>query len=142
MDATISVICYKSKTLANGEHPLMLRIAQNGKSTYKSLKISVAAKHWDFERNVPKPNNPNKDLIQKIILKTKLDYQQKILEKKANSEEFTASSLINEQKDCKLPVKYVLQNRKISPDSVRFVQIRLRVGTNSIKLYQFGTDLL
>ena len=99
MDATISVICYKSKTLANGEHPLMLRIAQNGKSTYKSLKISVAAKHWDFERNVPKPNNPNKDLIQKIILKTKLDYQQKILEKKANSEEFTASSLINEQKD-------------------------------------------
>ena len=98
MDATISVICYKSKTLANGEHPLMLRIAQNGKSTYKSLKISVAAKHWDFERNVPKPNNPNKDLIQKIILKTKLDYQQKILEKKANSEEFTASSLINEQK--------------------------------------------
>lgn len=99
MDATISVICYKSKTLANGEHPLMLRIAQNGKSTYKSLKISVAAKHWDFERNVPKPNNPNKDLIQKIILKTKLDYQQKILEKKANSEEFTASSFINEQKE-------------------------------------------
>ena len=76
-----------------------MRIAQNGKSTYKSLKISVAAKHWDFERNVPKPNNPNKDLIQKIILKTKLDYQQKILEKKANSEEFTASSLINEQKE-------------------------------------------
>lgn len=99
MDATISVICYKSKTLANGEHPLMLRIAQNGKSTYKSLKISVAAKHWDFERNVPKPNNPNKNLIQKIILQTKLDYQQKILEKKANSEEFTASSLINEQKE-------------------------------------------
>lgn len=31
---------------------------------------------------------------------------------------------------------------KISPDSVRFVLIRFRVGTNSIKLYQFGTDLL
>ena len=99
MDAIISVICYKSKTLANGEHPLMLRIAQNGKSTYKSLKISVAAKHWDFDKNVPKPNNPHKDLIQKIILKTKLDYQQRILEKKANKEEFTASSLINEQKE-------------------------------------------
>ena len=81
MDAIISVICYKSKTLANGEHPLMLRIAQNGKSTYKSLKISVAAKHWDFDKNVPKPNNPHKDLIQKIILKTKLDYQQPLLAK-------------------------------------------------------------
>lgn len=99
MDATISVICYKSKTLSNGEHPLMLRIAQNGKSKYKSLKISVAAKHWDFDRNVPKPNCPSKDLINKIILKTKLEYQQKVLEKKANEEEFTASSLIHEQKD-------------------------------------------
>ena len=45
-------------------------------------------------------------------------------------------------KECKLPVKCVLQNKRISPDSVRFVQIRLRIGTNSIKLYQFGTDLL
>lgn len=99
MDATISVICYKSKTLANGEHPLMLRIAQDGKNTYKSLKISVAAKYWDFKKNEPKTNAPNKDLIQKIILKTKLDYQQKILEKKANSEEFTAISLINEKKE-------------------------------------------
>lgn len=97
MDATISVICYKSKTLSNGEHPLMLRIAQNGKSKYKSLKISVTAKHWDFDRNVPKPNCPSKDFINKIILKTKLDYQQKVLEKKANEEEFTASSLIHEQ---------------------------------------------
>ena len=99
MDATISVICYKSKTLSNGEHPLMLRIAQNGKSKYKSLKISVAAKHWDFDRNVPKPNCPSKDLINKIILKTKLEYQQKVLEKKANEEEFTASSLIHEQEN-------------------------------------------
>ena len=99
MDATISVICYKSKTLSNGEHPLMLRIAQNGKSKYKSLKISVTAKHWDFDRNVPKPNCPSKDLINKIILKTKLEYQQKVLEKKANEEEFTASSLIHEQKN-------------------------------------------
>lgn len=99
MDATISVICYKSKTLANGEHPLMLRIAQDGKSTYKSLGFSVAAKNWDFKKNMPKTNAPNRGLIQKIILKTKLDYQQKILEKKANSEEFTATSLINEKKE-------------------------------------------
>lgn len=49
---------------------------------------------------------------------------------------------IPDKKGRKLPVKCVLQNKRISPDSVRFVQIRLRIGTNSIKLYQFGTDLL
>ena len=40
MDATISVVCYKSKTLSNGEHPLMLRISKDGKKKYQSLGIS------------------------------------------------------------------------------------------------------
>ena len=39
MDATISVVCYKSKTLSNGEHPLMLRISKDGKKKYQSLGI-------------------------------------------------------------------------------------------------------
>ena len=29
MDATISVVCYKSKMLSNGEYPLMVRVAVN-----------------------------------------------------------------------------------------------------------------
>ena len=82
MNATISVICYKSKTLSNGEHPLMLRVIKNRKISYKSLKVSVNAKFWDFDKNEPKANCPNKDLINKIILQTKLEYQSKILEKK------------------------------------------------------------
>ena len=28
MNAKISVICYKSKTLSNGEHPIMIRISK------------------------------------------------------------------------------------------------------------------
>ena len=41
MKASVSVICYKHKVLANGESPLMLRIAKDGKRTMKSLGISV-----------------------------------------------------------------------------------------------------
>ena len=37
MDATISVVCYKSKTLSNGEHPLMLRISKDGKKKYQKF---------------------------------------------------------------------------------------------------------
>ena len=54
MNAAISVICYKSKTLSNGEHPLMLRVIKNRKISYKSLKVSVNAKFWDFDKNEPK----------------------------------------------------------------------------------------
>lgn len=99
MNASISVVCYKSKTLANGEFPLMLRVAKDGKRTMKSLGVSVNPIHWDFDRNEPKPTCPNKELINKIILKTRLEFQEKLLEKKANDEEFTASSLIHEKKE-------------------------------------------
>lgn len=40
MSVKIAVICFKSKTLANGEHPLMLRITEGRKRTTKSLGIS------------------------------------------------------------------------------------------------------
>ncbi len=30
MNASVSVVCYKSETLSNGEHPLMLQISKDG----------------------------------------------------------------------------------------------------------------
>ncbi|EKJ89328.1 Arm DNA-binding domain protein [Bacteroides finegoldii] len=41
MDANIGIICFKSKVLANGEHPLMLRISQGKLRYFKSLGISI-----------------------------------------------------------------------------------------------------
>ena len=31
MKATANVLCYRSKVLSNGEHPLMLRVCMSGK---------------------------------------------------------------------------------------------------------------
>ena len=94
MSATVNVICYKSKTLANGENPLMLRICKDRKTKYQSLGISVNPNHWDFQKNRPKPNCPNEDLISKIILDKELEFRKQILEMKAEDKEFTASTLI------------------------------------------------
>ena len=77
----------------------MLRVAKDGRRTLKSLGISVNPTHWDFDKNEPKSNCPNKELINKIILKTRLEFQERLLEKRANKEEFTASTLVNEEKD-------------------------------------------
>ncbi|MEG1660487.1 MAG: site-specific integrase [Bacteroides sp.] len=99
MSIKIAVICFKSKVLSNGEHPLMLRVTENKKRVMKSLGISVNSKYWDFIKEEPKPKCPNRELIQSIILKTKTEYQNKILEKLSKDEEFTASSLINEKKE-------------------------------------------
>lgn len=41
MSETIKVLCYKPKTLSNGEHPLMLCICKDRKRKYQSLGISI-----------------------------------------------------------------------------------------------------
>ena len=54
MSETIKVLCYKSKTLSNGEHPLMVCVCKDGKRKYQSLGISIKAELWDFKANLPK----------------------------------------------------------------------------------------
>ena len=47
MATTINVLCYRSKTLKNGEHPLMLCICKDRARKYTSLNLSVKAEHWN-----------------------------------------------------------------------------------------------
>ncbi len=91
----VNVLCYKSKTLSNGEHPLVIRICKDGKKKYQSLGISVKPEHWDFEKNKPKRNCPNKEEIQQIILERTKEYQEQVLEYKISNKEFTATSLVD-----------------------------------------------
>ncbi|MBZ4674992.1 MAG: integrase, partial [Dysgonamonadaceae bacterium] len=68
MNATVKVLCYKSKTLASGENPLMIRVSKNGKKTYKSLGISINPIYWDFKENKPKRNCPDREQIENLII--------------------------------------------------------------------------
>lgn len=53
---SITPILYTSKTLANGEHPIMLRVCYNGKRTYKSIGISCKPSEWSKDKNKVKGN--------------------------------------------------------------------------------------
>lgn len=97
MNATINVVCYKWKTLANGETPLMLRICKDGKKKYQSLGISIPIKYWDFKKNAPKPKCPNKEYIQKIILDKQRELQQRMLELNSEQKEYTTTTLLNNE---------------------------------------------
>ncbi|NDW19866.1 site-specific integrase [Dysgonomonas sp. 216] len=106
MKSTVNVICYKSKVLANGEHPLMIRICKDNKKKYQSLGISVSPKHWDFKKNKPKPNCPNKELILKIILEKETEFQKQILELNSERKDYTATTLLTSVSD-KIELKTV-----------------------------------
>jgi len=51
--ATITALLYTSKTLANGEHPVMIRVCYNGKRKYKStgLLFPPARENSGIRRN-------------------------------------------------------------------------------------------
>ena len=107
MTATVNVVCYKYKKLANGESPLMLRVSKDRKTKYQSIGISLNPKYWDFEKNRPKPNCPNKDYIIKIIIDKESELQKKLLELRADEKEFTASTLLETK--VKTKVKSVVE---------------------------------
>ena len=93
MDAGVNILCYKSKTLANGAHPLMIRVCKDGKKKYVSLGVSVLPQFWDFTKNQPKKNCPNKAYIEKIIADKSSEFAERIIELKAEKKEFTATTL-------------------------------------------------
>ena len=92
MNASVNVICYSSKTLSNGENPLMIRVSKDGKRTYKSLGISVNPIFWDFTKNKPKRNCPNKEQIEQLISEKKKAFSQTILQLNTTEKEYTGYS--------------------------------------------------
>ena len=47
MSETVNVVYYKSKSLRDGSHPLMVRVCKDGKKKYQSIGISILPSHWD-----------------------------------------------------------------------------------------------
>lgn len=97
METTVKVLCYKSKTLANGEHPLMVCVCKDRKRKYQSLGISIHPTHWDFKKNEPNELCPNRDEIRLLIQQRLYELQKTILNKRIEGKEFTASSLLHSQ---------------------------------------------
>ncbi len=107
MEATISVICNKFKVLKNGECPIMLRVAKDGKRSMKSLGVSVNPAYWDFSKNSPKKNCPNRAALMQLISQTLSEYQGKVMEAKSKGEDVCVSSIMaeNEQTICRVNVE-------------------------------------
>lgn len=97
MSETVKVLCYKSKTLSDGKHPLMVRVCKDGKKKYQSLGISILPSHWDFKKNEPNDACPNRDEIRLLIQQKLYELQKTILSKRIEGKEFTAASLLSAQ---------------------------------------------
>lgn len=72
----------------------MLRVTKDRKRKYVSLGISVNLENWDFSKNQPKAECPNREYIELLIADKLKEYSAKIVELKATNQEFTSTTLV------------------------------------------------
>jgi len=144
---TVSVVCYKSKILSNGEHPLMLRITQDRKTKYLSIGISCHPDLWDFNKNEPRKKHPRSQLIKSIIQQKRSEYENSILEFKRDKQDFTPEALILRTEEPELERKTVFEFFDIF---IERLKLSKQVGNaniyrqtkNSFQSFLKGKDIL
>lgn len=92
---SIKVVLYKSKTLSNGEHPIMLSVSYNGKRKYKSLGISCTDKYWDKDANDKvNKSHPQAKLLNRAIQIEINKAQKQYLDYENNDKQYSAKTII------------------------------------------------
>lgn len=94
MNTTIETVLYTSKTLSNGQHPILLRLTKNRKRKYISLHISLAPQYWDAEKCKPRRNCPDKERIEALIQQKTQELQSQVMDFKTNDKEYTLNTLV------------------------------------------------
>lgn len=94
MKTIIAVTCDARRPLANGTVPLVVKLTKNNKRKYLRTGITLDPKHWDFVKNKPKPNCPNREYIEAIITKKLKEYQQQVLEYQTIAKDYSLITLV------------------------------------------------
>ena len=142
---TISAILYTSKTLANGEHPIMLRVCYNGKRKYKSMGISCKPQEWSDDKQRVKGKRANS--LNPIITKELADAQNYVLSLEGKEDDYSAATIISDLQKA-APTKLTLF--ALFEERIEFFKVEkgkyntatgYRTLLNRIKKYTNGKDL-
>ena len=72
----------------------MLRLTKDGKRKYISLHLSTSQSNWDFKKNTPKRNCPDRDAILEIIERKSKQYREQITQFKVEGKDYTLETLV------------------------------------------------
>lgn len=91
---SISVVLYTSKQLANGEHPIMLRVSYNNQRKYKAIGVSCQKKDWNEQKGEVRGNTPTIISINTLIRKEKKNAEDAFLTLEKTGVVYSAQSII------------------------------------------------
>lgn len=94
LSTSVEAICHKVRALRDSTFPLMLRLTQNRKRKYLSLGMSVEERFWDFKKNQPKRNCPDRDAILAVIESKSRPYREQITQFKVEGKDYTLETLV------------------------------------------------
>lgn len=90
----ISIKLYKSKVLASGAHPLMVCISHMKERKYVSTGLFCQAKYWDFNKNEPKRNHPDRNLLETVLAQKLAIYHTKVLGLESGNKEVSVKQVL------------------------------------------------
>ena len=94
LTTSVEAICFNYRPKKDNTYPIMLRLTKSGKRKYVSLGVSVKEENWDFNKNIPKRNCPNRDTILSVIEKRTAEYRAQINEYMIENKDYTLETLV------------------------------------------------
>lgn len=94
LTTSVEAICLNYRPKKDNTFPIMLRITKSGKRKYVSLGISVKEKDWDFKKNQPKRNCPDREAILTVIERKSRQYREQITQFKVEGKDYTLETLV------------------------------------------------
>jgi len=94
-NAIVKVILFTSKTLANGEHPIMIKITKNRIRKHIGMGISCPLKYWDKAKELPKANHPKRSEVMTLINRFEKEFSDKIQEFNFQLKDYTIEQLVD-----------------------------------------------
>lgn len=92
---SVSIVLHVAKTLANGEHPIILRVTYNKQRKHKSLGCSCSKSLWNDNKHEVRATHPNALNINTIIRKAKNNADNAVLTLEKAGVDYSAQSIIN-----------------------------------------------
>ena len=94
LTTSVEAICLNYRPKRDNTYPLMLRLTKSGKRKYVSLGLSVEERFWDFKKNTPKRNCPDRDAILAVIERKSKQYREQITQFKVDGKDYTLETLV------------------------------------------------
>lgn len=146
MVASVKVLLYRSKTLKNGEHPIVLCVTKERNRKYVSLGFNCKPELWDETNSLPKRKHPLYAELVVAINKAKIEASKEVLTLTVEDTDYSLQQLktVSRNTDVSKRVNVIayfrqVERRLMDAGRVGYSKV-FRYTGNSLQAFSNGKD--